>query len=361
MLQLNMGEGKTSVITPIIASRLTDGPHTPRIIVPKPLLRQSVDFLSQRLGGLLNRPIFHVPFSRDTPVGEESVSQLQSIYHACQRQKGILIALPEQILSFRLVGLDMMYVSNSVAPKLIRLEQWLQSNCRNIVDESDEVLDPKFQLFYTVGNQQSMDGHSDRWEITQAVLAVVERQATRLHSPDPKYLDIECNGALYPIFHFLREETIDILLEAVFEDICENGLPGLSFRQLGVHVGKITLQFVRSLDMDDEGQLTHRAALDDSIIMPKLLVLRGLLAHRIMRFALAGKRWLVDYGLHPSRCLIAVPFRAKGIPSEKAEFGHPDVALTLTCLSYYYEGLTEDQVRHCFTLLLKQNDPAAEY
>jgi hypothetical protein len=58
---------------------------------------------------------------------------------------------------------------------------------------------------------------------------------------------------------------------------------------------------------------------------------------------------------------MAVPFRAKGTRSENAEFGHPDVAVTLKCLSYYYDGLSHDQVRHCFNLLAKENDPAAEY
>ncbi|GKZ75127.1 hypothetical protein AnigIFM60653_002111 [Aspergillus niger] len=104
-----------------------------------------------------------------------------------------------------------------------------------------------------------------------------------------------------------------------------------------------------------------RDAFGQGTTLQKLLVLRGLLAHGILRFALAGKRWLVDYGLHPSRCMMAVPLRAKGIPSEHAEFGHPDVAIILTCLSYYYHGLSSEQVRHCFTLLGKENDPEAEY
>lgn len=70
---------------------------------------------------------------------------------------------------------------------------------------------------------------------------------------------------------------------------------------------------------------------------------------------------MVDYGLHPLCCLMAVLFWAKGVLSDNAEFGHPDVAVALTCLSYYYEGLTQDQVCHCFSLLAKENDPLAEY
>jgi hypothetical protein len=45
----------------------------------------------------------------------------------------------------------------------------------------------------------------------------------------------------------------------------------------------------------------------------------------------------------------------------RAEFAHSDVAITLTCLSYYYGGLTEDQVLVCFDLLAKLDNPAMEY
>ncbi|RJE18781.1 hypothetical protein PHISCL_08882 [Aspergillus sclerotialis] len=360
VLQLNMGEGKTSVITPLVVSRLTDRAHIPRIIVLKPLLRQSIDLLAQRLGGLLNRLIYYFPFSRNTPMDKASVDQLQKIYHDCQRKRGILITLPEQILSFRLVGLDKINECVDTAEKLIRLERWLQSNCRNIVDESDEVFDPKFQLVYTVGNQHSMDGQSDRWGIIQAVLAVVERQALKLHSQDQKLLDIECNGARYPIIHFLKMDAVDVLLESVFQTISHDGLPGLPFNQWPTSVRERAQLFIHCVHLPDEDQSTFQSTFG-TIFMCKLLVLRGLFAHGILRFSLASKRWLVDYGLHHMRCLIAVPFRAKGIPSENSEFGHPDVALTLTCLSYYYDGLSQDQVRHCFSLLIKENDAAAEY
>jgi hypothetical protein len=45
----------------------------------------------------------------------------------------------------------------------------------------------------------------------------------------------------------------------------------------------------------------------------------------------------------------------------RAEFAHPDVAITLTCLSYYYGGLTKAQVLACFDLLAKLDNPTMEY
>ena len=49
------------------------------------------------------------------------------------------------------------------------------------------------------------------------------------------------------------------------------------------------------------------------------------------------------------------------MPSLRAEFGHPDVAIALTCLSYYYGGLTKEQLLQCFDLLTKLDNPNMEY
>ena len=49
------------------------------------------------------------------------------------------------------------------------------------------------------------------------------------------------------------------------------------------------------------------------------------------------------------------------VPSLRAEFGHPDVAIALTCLSYYYDGLKKCQVLLCFDFLAKLDNPEMEY
>lgn len=71
---------------------------------------------------------------------------------------------------------------------------------------------------------------------------------------------------------------------------------------------------------------------------------------------------MVQYGLHPRRDPIAVPFHAKGVPSEQAEWGHPDVAILLTCWAFYYNGLTVEQLRQGLRdYVLKSDDRCSEY
>ena len=45
----------------------------------------------------------------------------------------------------------------------------------------------------------------------------------------------------------------------------------------------------------------------------------------------------------------------------RSEFGHPDIILSLTCLAYYYGGLTSAQVTECFELVNKLDNPSLEY
>ena len=69
----------------------------------------------------------------------------------------------------------------------------------------------------------------------------------------------------------------------------------------------------------------------------------------------------MQYGLHPGRDPIAVPFEAKGVPSELSEFSHPDVAILLTCLAFYYSGLNTLQFQEGLRLVLKSDNLATEY
>lgn len=78
---------------------------------------------------------------------------------------------------------------------------------------------------------------------------------------------------------------------------------------------------------------------EDADVMKTILVLRGLIGEGVLMHCLLEKRWRVQYGLDFQRSQLAVPFRAKDSPSPRSDFGHPDVIILLTCLSYYYYGL----------------------
>lgn len=69
----------------------------------------------------------------------------------------------------------------------------------------------------------------------------------------------------------------------------------------------------------------------------------------------------MQYGLHPQRAPIAVPFEAKGVLSPTAEYGHPDTALVLICLVFYQTGLIKPQVTQSIMHVLQSDDPPMQY
>jgi Protein of unknown function (DUF3638) len=61
-LQFNIGEGKSSVIAPLVASTLANGSNPVRVVTLKLHSSEMFQLLVSRLSGLANRPIFYVPF-----------------------------------------------------------------------------------------------------------------------------------------------------------------------------------------------------------------------------------------------------------------------------------------------------------
>src|SRR5216683_3408233 len=105
-LQLNMGEGKSSVIIPLVASTLANGSDLVRVVTLKPLSNQMFQLLVSRLSGLANRPIFYVPISRNLRMDTSLVRRIKSLYERCVSEGGVLVVQPEHILSLKLMHID---------------------------------------------------------------------------------------------------------------------------------------------------------------------------------------------------------------------------------------------------------------
>src|SRR5260221_6512409 len=105
-LQLNMGEGKSSVIVPFVASTLANGSNLVRVVTPRPLSNQMFQSLVGRLSGLAHRPIFYVPISRH--LSKEFWGFLRDLYEDCVAKGGVLVVQPDHILSLKLMHIDML-------------------------------------------------------------------------------------------------------------------------------------------------------------------------------------------------------------------------------------------------------------
>ncbi|KAL9083912.1 MAG: hypothetical protein Q9165_008319 [Trypethelium subeluteriae] len=363
VLQMNMGQGKTSVIMPMVATLLADTKNLVRVCVPRALLLQTAQLLQSRLGGLIGRPLGHIPFSRKTPTTQANIKMYFDLHKELLGSAGIMVALPEHLMSFMLSGRQRL--SESLIPEattMINVQDWLQRHCRDILDECDFTLAVRTQLIYPSGSQRTVDGFPHRWETAQALLRLVKHHLWNLRVEFPYSIEIvakESGG--FPFIYFLRSDVEDALLTRLVDDIC-NGhiatMPIAEWSEQHKHAVRIFISSVRVPPdlVDQVGSFWQGLPAAKKTIY----LLRGLLVHRILLLTLK-KRWNVQYGLHPGRDPVAVPFHAKGVPSDQAEWGHPDVAILFTCLSFYHGGLSSNQLRQCLETITKSDDPASEY
>ncbi|KAH9903539.1 hypothetical protein F4778DRAFT_790586 [Xylariomycetidae sp. FL2044] len=375
VLQMNMGQGKTSCILPMAAALLANQQQLTRIIVPKALLLPTAQLMQARLGGMIGREILHIPFSRQTQTTPDLLQLYAGLHAKTLRRSGIMVTSPDHVLSFKLSGLQKLVDAHGLssqprlakpkmlqASQMIKFQSWLGKNCRDILDECDFTLAVKTQLIYPSGAQEHVDGHPQRWKVAQDLLALVEGHLPSLKREFPDGVWIVDRNDRFPMAHFSDPKAEDALQDLLVKDICQAGLSGL--RATENLSAEQLLELTRCL-LDDQVDLSHlrQAASyfsDRNAAYKVLLHVRGLLRYKILYLALK-KRWNVQYGFHPERDTLAVPFEAKGVPSEQAEFGHPDVAILLTCLSFYYAGVSLPQFRKCLQYVLQADDPIAEY
>lgn len=320
--------------------------------------------LKQRVSGLANRRLFYLPFSRDIDLDSAKIQQIFALFKECAQNGGILLCQPEHILSFQLMGLDAFSRSEvSEDTCLLREAQdWLDNSARDILDESDEILSVRYQLIYTVGASSPPDGRPWRWQITQAVFSLLATVAKTV--PDGLEVAIVAEPprpCQFPVTRILTLKGGQHLISSIVRKIVdEDGLQEwISFRNYSEADKNIVLRFLQEMAISEEDDQALRDISGD--LFTHLLLLRGLLTHGILNLSLREKRWRVDYGLDARRSMLAVPYRAKDSPATRAEFGHPDMIIVLTCLSYYYGGLTDDQLNASFKLLLCCDNPEAQY
>ncbi|KAG8829361.1 hypothetical protein FRC17_006701 [Serendipita sp. 399] len=368
VMQLNMGEGKSSVIIPIVASSASTSSALVRIIVPRAQSKQQLHILRRTLTDLCDHRIFLLPFHRRVTLDHQSTVDVARHLRQSASSGSIWLCEPEQILSLRLLGIDRITNQNiqdsETGMELIRLQQWLDDTTRDIIDESDEVLHTRQQVIYTVGYQQNLEGTYLRWEVPQKLLGLFSAHLA-LNSVDDRIFWMQKSdlGSDFPHIRCLSDEGRQTIRSFVSFSIRNNDWP------IPQHLKDSAIEFVTSpspssaskesieayaAQEKEEGEPNDR-------LMHMLMILRGLISCDLLLHALKDKRWRVNYGLDLGRTQLAVPYRAKDYPSQRSEFGQPDITILLTCLSYYYGGLDDNMLEKLIRRLLKSSTPDLTY
>ena len=357
-LQLNMGEGKSSVILPLVASTLANGSDLVRVVTLKPLLNQTFESLVSRLAGLVNRPIFYVPISRSLRMNTSLVRTIKGLFERCVAEGGVLVVQPEHILSLKLMNVngllfphkdgdedsifDNLGVSHdpvpvagprdvlrkcdeilstsdkgsdehSITDELEELQNWVAKLSRDVLDESDEILHVQYQLIYTAGEKIPVHDHPNRWITIQQVLSRLQAHAMHLYAGFPTMVEVDTRLGGFPNIRILDSTINQRISSVIIDDAFEGKLSNLPLDTLPLPIQSAARRFMSQREVSDVDHNLIHSHCAGTTLFNGILLLRGLLmdSEGILCYVLKERRWRIDYGLDPSRTLLAVPYRAK--------------------------------------------------
>ncbi|KAJ1494683.1 hypothetical protein T484DRAFT_1608827 [Baffinella frigidus] len=121
--QLNMGEGKTRVILPMLALSLSS-PAKPllRMHFLSQLIAEACDYLHSCLtAGLLNRRLFLLPFHRDVKLDVPLVRRMLQGFERCRAAGGVVCVAPEHRLSLDLKFHELKSCETASTTELLKL------------------------------------------------------------------------------------------------------------------------------------------------------------------------------------------------------------------------------------------------
>ncbi len=187
---------------------------------------------------------------------------------------------------------------------------------RDVLDESDELLHVRYQLVYTAGEQMPVDDHPNRWTTIQQVFSRLQVHAAKLHAKYPKMIAIDnmtLNLNRLPIIRILDSDISRNISSLILDDALGGGLSNLPLGVLPSIIRGAARRFISQKEVSNEDRDLIRSHCAGTTLFAGILLLRGLLmdCDGILSYVLKERRWRVDYGLDPSRTLLAVPYRAK--------------------------------------------------
>ncbi|CAM9355098.1 unnamed protein product [Chrysoparadoxa australica] len=375
MLQLNMGEGKTRVILPMLVMDHCPA-STLRLLFPRVLLAEAHHHLHSTLtASVLRVPFVELPFSRDVEVGEHPACT-QAMFQClerCRQLGGAVLMAGSHLLSMKLKSHEVALQNGveDVAYKMLKTV--LQAPTWDVLDESDALLNPRQHSIYASGAPQRMPDGKERWIAAQALLRVLaynDRVQSILSRPGVAVSQPSDKPGQFPQLRFLkeastevREELAEAVAEGLFEDppfellwlkpLQEDKTRKDNFIQAVTDAKSHPEDLLPRLSLPGASQNTSDE--DVSRQWATLLALRGLLAFGLLMEHCLERRHRVNFGVrrhgHKAKRL-AVPFRASDSPAERSEFSHPDVATVYTVVSYYRDGLSGTEFREVLVALL---------
>ena len=149
----------------------------------------------------------------------------------------------------------------------------------------------------------------NRWHVAQALLGLVEAHVPDLRQRFNRRIEVENHDSAFPRVYILDVEVEQELKQRIIDDVCAGKSPIFHLADVVAPSIRVRLKHALSDPVVEDFQINKakRAFVDRNSAADKILLLRGLIHSGILLLCLK-KRWNVQYGLHPDRIPIAVPF-----------------------------------------------------
>ncbi|KAI8893829.1 hypothetical protein BC833DRAFT_652595, partial [Globomyces pollinis-pini] len=283
IMQLNMGQGKTRVILPMLIMYYSSINKIPRIHILTPLLKEAFDYLHGVLtASVISIRIHEQPFCRDVEL--DSISKIRKI-RSNTKVKECLIVAPEHRLSMELKALENWETAlGSSLGELIGDLKYV-----DIFDESDALLSHTYQLIYAIGNPGSLQDIDERIVVAQALFNILNYSETIQEFLEREGMllknEVSSHGA-YSQYRLPYSENENVKMG--FRAAIANELADKCFGRDALIKLMADLTYDPQVDQWDDkiAPVTRKM----------ILAIRGLLAYGLFEFALE-QRYRVTYGI----------------------------------------------------------------
>jgi hypothetical protein len=274
-------------------------------------------------------------------------------------QNACVIMSPESCLSFQLKLDELAYYKDQkgILPVLKQIEDL--EYC-DLLDESDEELSHKCRIIYSIGTQLDLSSGQIRWECALDLLKRMSSSCDMLELVQnvgvfSSEIKPPCSFQSFYLSTTDFDKFWPSIIRARAESIMKSPPHFLRWMSHGSVSVEMRTRWIEYLT----NPLSSVDSLNDEILikengMDVMYTLRGYLGHGLLKSCLQS-RHRVQFGVwrpHPKGKRMAIPFRANNVPAEQSEFKQPDVAIIYTCLSYFSDGLSLEEVRESLKLLL---------
>ena len=116
------------------------------------------------------------------------------------------------------------------------------------MDESDEILNVKYQLVYTIGKQSQITCGPLRWQVSQAVLEIAKTHFKDLKAQfgdDSVFYETNPFFVMaYPRFRFLNNDAYEVFCRKICFDILKGRSSEINFLELRSNDVETVIEFI---------------------------------------------------------------------------------------------------------------------